>query len=68
MDPSGNAIAAAISSRSGVSGMILSGVGVEAMAQQHMLSLNLTNVLFGLVLGQQVVMTSEVELAARDLL
>jgi hypothetical protein len=36
MDPSGNASAAAISSRSGVSGVIFSGGGIEATAQQHM--------------------------------
>jgi hypothetical protein len=35
IDPSGNATAAAISSRSGVSGVIFSGGGIEAMAQQH---------------------------------
>src|SRR5436190_23273733 len=36
IEPSGKASAAAISSRSGVSGLILSGGGIEAMAQQHM--------------------------------
>jgi hypothetical protein len=35
IDPSGKAMAAAIASRSGVSGVILSGVGIEAMAEQH---------------------------------
>jgi hypothetical protein len=35
MDPSGNAITAAISSRSGVSGVTFSGGGIDAIAQQH---------------------------------
>jgi hypothetical protein len=35
MDPSGKASMAAISSRSGVSGVIFSGGGIEAIAQQH---------------------------------
>jgi hypothetical protein len=35
IDPSGKAITAAISSRSGVSGVIFSGGGIDAMAQQH---------------------------------
>jgi hypothetical protein len=36
IEPSGKASAAATPSRSGVSGVILSGAGIEAMAQQHM--------------------------------
>jgi hypothetical protein len=38
MEPSGKASAAAIPSRSGVSGVIFSGGGIEAMAQQHMIN------------------------------
>jgi hypothetical protein len=35
IEPSGNAITAAISNRRGVSGVIFSGGGIEAIAQQH---------------------------------
>jgi hypothetical protein len=36
IEPSGNAITAAISNRSGVSDVTFSGGGIDAMAQQHM--------------------------------
>jgi hypothetical protein len=35
IEPSGKASVAAISSRSGVSGVIFSGGGIDAIAQQH---------------------------------
>jgi hypothetical protein len=55
-------MAAAMLSRSGVSGVTLSGGGVEAMAQQHMSVLLLHR-----VVEQQMVMTAKVELATSDL-
>jgi hypothetical protein len=71
MEPSGNAIAAAISSRSGVSGVTLSGGGIEATAQQHISTLThwmtLRSLLLGLVVEEQMVITAKVELPARDL-
>jgi hypothetical protein len=71
MDPSGKASAAAISSRSGVSGVTFSGGGIEAMAQQHISILThmmtLRSLLLGLVLEQQVVVAAEIELTTSNL-
>jgi len=66
-EPSGKAIAAAIPSRSGVSGVILSGGGIEAMAQQH-ISILTHMMTFAVLVVEQMVMTAKVELAASDLL
>jgi hypothetical protein len=71
MDPSGKAIAAAIPSRSGVSGVIFSAGGIEAMAQQHMVITQLPKLepsVLGLFIEEKIVVTAEVELASRDLL
>ena len=70
MHPSGKAIAAAIPSRSGVSGVIFSGGGIEAIAQQHIVITHVTtsrSSLLGLVVEQQVVITSEVKFPANNL-
>ena len=69
IEPSGKASAAATPSRSGVSGVTLSGGGIEAMAQQHMSmhhsNDDLRSLLLGLSIEQQVVVTTEVEPAAK---
>ena len=70
MHPSGKAIAAAIPGRSGVSGVIFSGGGIEAIAQQHIVITHVTtsrSSLLGLVVEQQVVITSEVKFPANNL-
>ena len=68
IDPSGNAIAAATPSRSGVSGVILSGGGIDAIAQQHMLITQLSALGFlGLVVEEQMVVAAKVELPPNDL-
>ena len=70
MEPSGNASVAAISSRSGVSGVIFSGGGIEAIAQQHIVITHVTtlrSLFLSLLVQQQAVVASEVELATTDL-
>jgi hypothetical protein len=71
IEPSGKASVAAISSRSGVSGVIFSGGGIEAMAQQHMvitrLSTSRSLLVRLLVVEQQIVVTTKIKLTTRDL-
>jgi hypothetical protein len=73
IEPSGKASAAAISSRSGVSGVIFSGGGIEATAQQHMSMQHSDNDLrslllaFALVSDQQMVVLVKIERPFSDL-
>jgi hypothetical protein len=73
IDPSGKASAAAISSRSGVSGVIFSGGGIEATAQQHISmhhshdDLQSLLLAFALVSDQQMVVLVKIERPFRHL-
>jgi hypothetical protein len=73
IEPSGNASAAAISSRSGVSAVIFSGGGIEAMAQQAHVNYSLKDDLrslvlaFALVSDQQMVVLVKIERPFRHL-
>jgi hypothetical protein len=67
IEPSGKASAAAIPSRSGVSGLIWSGGGIAARAQPISAHHSTLHFPFTLITEQQVVVTSEVELLTGDL-